>query len=192
MKKSTTFSRIRVFAGVGDRRRGRIAAGQMTIACALGKGGIAAVKREGDGVTPAGVHHAVRGWYRADRLHRPATTVPLAPLRADDGWCDEPGHRLYNRPVRLPFPARHERMWRDDRLYDIVLDLGWNARPRVQGRGSAIFLHLARENFGPTEGCVAVPRARAARLLAVLGPRTTIVVGHNARPVRRSRPKAAR
>lgn len=186
--KSRTLSRIRVFSRIDDPKRGHIAAGSMTIPCALGKGAIAGKRREGDGVTPAGVHHAVRGWYRADRLRRPASLVPLRPSRPDDGWCDAPGHRLYNRPVRLPFAAGFETMQRDDHLYDIVLDLGWNARPRIQGRGSAIFLHLARDNLGPTEGCIAVPRHRAARLLAVLGPRTAIVVGPRMQPVKRARP----
>lgn len=192
MPKATALPSIRVFAAVGNPRRGRIVAGNVAIPCALGKGGISRDKREGDGATPAGTHRPVRGYYRADRVAKPVTGVPLAPLRPSDGWCDEPGHRGYNRKVLRPFPASHEAMWRDDHLYDIVIDLGWNARPRVQGRGSAIFLHLARENLGPTEGCVAVPQDKARRLLALIGPRTRIVVAGKPKPVRNAAVKRRR
>ena len=195
MQRPAALPLIRVFAtpGVswpgaplrGTSLRGRIVAGNVSIAGALGKGGITHGKREGDGATPAGAHRPVHGYYRADRIRKPATAVPLAPLRADDGWCDATGHSRYNRHVTLPFPARHETMWRDDHLYDIVIDLGWNARPRAQRRGSAIFLHLAREDGGPTEGCIAVPRDKARRLLALLGPRTRSVVAGKPKPVRK-------
>lgn len=184
MAEATTLSLIRVFSTVSNPRRGWILAGNVIIPCALGTGGIQHDKREGDGATPVGVHRPLHGFYRADRIRKPATGVPLVPLRSNDGWCDEPGHPRYNRHVHLPFRARHESMWRDDHLYDIVIDLGWNARPRIQGRGSAIFLHLARENFGPTEGCIAVPWNKARRLLALIGPRTRIVVAGKAKPVR--------
>lgn len=189
MPKSAILSRIRVFARVADRRRGLIVAGNLILPCALGAGAIGHAKREGDGATPAGTHRAVRGWYRPDRVRRPVTRIPLEALRRTDGWCDAPGHRRYNRKVDLPFGARHETMWRDDHLYDVVVDLGWNARPRVQGRGSAIFLHLARDGFGPTEGCIAVPRGRAHRLLAAIGPRTRIVVADKPKPVRKLKPR---
>lgn len=192
MQKPAALPLVRVFAVPGDARRGRIVAGNATFPCALGKGGVSHAKREGDGATPAGMHLPVAGWYRADRISRPVSGVPLRPLRPSDGWCDAPGHRLYNRPVTLPFQARHEAMWRDDHLYDIVIDLGWNARPRVQGRGSAIFLHLARENFGPTEGCIALPRDKARRLLALIGPRTRIVIADKPRPLPKPVPKPVR
>ncbi len=97
--------------------------------------------------------------------------------RPDDGWCDDSRHRRYNRPVPLPFAASHERMWRDDSLYDAVIEIGWNDRPAIRGRGSAIFFHLARPGFTPTEGCVAVDRAAMRRLLPLIGPRTRIWIG---------------
>lgn len=193
MQRPAALPLIRVFAAPsallpGAPRRGRIVAGNVSIICVLGKGGVTHDKREGDGATPAGAHRPVHGFYRADRIRKPVTAVPLAPLRANDGWCDEPGHGRYNRHVALPFSARHETMWRDDHLYDIVIDLGWNARPRAQGRGSAIFLHLAREDGGPTEGCIAVPRDKARRLLALIGPRTRIVVADKPKPLRKAAP----
>jgi L,D-peptidoglycan transpeptidase YkuD (ErfK/YbiS/YcfS/YnhG family) len=104
--------------------------------------------------------------FRADRGPPPRCAVPVEPIAPEDGWCDDPGHRAYNRPVRLPFDASHERLWREDPLYDIVGVLGWNDDPVERGRGSAIFLHLARPNFAPTEGCVALAHADLRAVLA--------------------------
>ncbi|MDO9710858.1 L,D-transpeptidase family protein [Paracraurococcus lichenis] len=125
--------------------------------CALGKGGIRADKREGDGATPVGLLPLRRLLYRADRLAAPACRVPVEPLSPTDGWCDDPADAAYNRRVRLPHPARHEHLWREDALYDLIGVLGWNDDPVVRGRGSAIFLHLARPDLAPTEGCIALP-----------------------------------
>jgi L,D-peptidoglycan transpeptidase YkuD (ErfK/YbiS/YcfS/YnhG family) len=97
--------------------------------------------------------------------------------RPDDGWCDDPQHRRYNRNVRLPFAASHERMWRDDELYDIVIEIGWNDRPAIRGRGSAVFAHLARPGYTPTEGCVALSRRDMVRLLPRIGPETRMDIG---------------
>jgi L,D-peptidoglycan transpeptidase YkuD (ErfK/YbiS/YcfS/YnhG family) len=135
--------------------------------CALGRAGIvpATAKREGDGGTPEGPLPLRRLLFRADRLARPACAVPAEPIAPDDGWCDAPDDPAYNRMVRLPFAASHERLWREDALYDLVGVLGWNDDPPAPGRGSAIFLHLARPDLSATEGCVAL----ALRdLLAVL------------------------
>ena len=153
-----------------------VAAPRMTVPCALGGSGIRQRKREGDGVTPAGRFGLVAAFYRPDRLRRPQTTLPLEPLRLDSGWCDDPGDRRYNRPVRLPCPASHERLWRDDHLYDLLVVLDYNlARPR-RGAGSAIFLHLAAPGFAPTAGCVAVTDAAMRRLLARAGPGSEIII----------------
>lgn len=146
--------------------------------CALGKGGIRppTEKREGDGATPAGLLPLRRVLYRADRLPPPACAVPREPLAESDGWCDDPAHPDYNRQVRLPHPARHEELWRADAVYDVIGVLGWNDQPMQRGRGSAIFLHLARPDFAPTEGCVALARPELLRLLAA-GCQALEVVG---------------
>ncbi|MBM3488355.1 MAG: hypothetical protein FJX67_17275 [Alphaproteobacteria bacterium] len=123
---------------------------------AIGRAGIAPDKREGDGATPIGSFPIRNGFWRADRLARPATAIALAAIDPADGWCDDPGDPTYNRAVRLPYAGRHERLWRADGLYDLVLVLGYNDDPVVAGRGSAIFLHCAAADFGPTEGCVAL------------------------------------
>ncbi|MGE4483094.1 L,D-transpeptidase family protein [Acidocella sp.] len=128
----------------------------LTLRAAHGRGGITLQKREGDGGTPAGLLPLVRVLYRADRLAPPRCAVPVEPLSPQDGWCDDPADAAYNKPVRLPCPARHEALWREDRVYDIIGVLGWNLDPVVPGRGSAIFFHIATPDYGPTEGCVAL------------------------------------
>lgn len=128
----------------------------LRLRAALGRGGVRPDKQEGDGATPAGPLLLRRLLYRADRVPRPRAAVPSMPLAQHDGWCDDPADAAYNRPVRLPCDARHEALWREDSVYDIVGVLGWNDAPVVRGMGSAIFLHLARPDFAPTEGCIAL------------------------------------
>ncbi len=142
---------------------------------AAGRGGIAAKTGEGDGISPRGAWPIRRVLYRADRLPGPPVTVfPCAAIAPDDGWCDAPGDAAYNRPVRLPHPASHEEMWRDDGLYDLVVVLGHNDAPVVPGAGSAIFLHVARPDYGPTAGCAALARDDLLAFLALAGPETRL------------------
>jgi L,D-peptidoglycan transpeptidase YkuD (ErfK/YbiS/YcfS/YnhG family) len=139
------------------------------VPCALGKGGVrpAAEKQEGDGASPIGTWPIRRVLWRADRGPAPLTQVPTSPIRPDDGWCDAADHPLYNLPVTHPFEASAERLWREDGLYDIVVVLGHNDDPVVAGAGSAIFLHCARPDFGPTEGCVALANADLRDVLRI-------------------------
>lgn len=146
---------------------GRVTFRDAQFRCALGAAGIRAVKQEGDHATPAGTLPIRRLLYRADRIAPPEGALPRAPLAPIDGWCDDPLHADYNRPVTLPHSARHEHLWREDALYDLIGVLGWNDAPVVRDRGSAIFLHIARPNFAPTEGCVAMALPDVRRLLAM-------------------------
>ena len=132
----------------------------------LGRTGIREHKQEGDGATPAGVLPLRRVLYRLDRVTAPDCAVPIEPIGDTDGWCDDPAHRDYNRAVRLPHEAHCEELWRQDRLYDVIGVLGWNDAPVVKGRGSAIFLHVARPDYAPTEGCIALALADLLRVLA--------------------------
>jgi len=147
---------------------GRLDIGGRTVRCALGPAGVkpAADKREGDGASPAGVWPIREVYYRPDRGPPPATEFRVHCMAQDDGWCDDPTDPAYNRHVKLPYPASAERLWREDGVYDIVVVLGHNDDPPVPGMGSAIFLHLCRPGYPPTEGCVAVARIDLEELLA--------------------------
>ena len=134
--------------------------------CALGRAGVTTGKREGDGATPAGCFALRRVLYRADRMRPPRTPLPTAPIAPEDGWCDDPNHPRYNRQVRLPFDGGYEPLWRDDHIYDVIVILGHNDSPPRPGAGSAIFLHVARPAYAPTEGCIALALADLLRLLA--------------------------
>ncbi|WEX09847.1 L,D-transpeptidase family protein [Chelativorans sp. AA-79] len=169
---------LKVSTRPGDRSRGLLAIGGLVFACALGRSGVSAFKREGDGATPLATMRPQRIYFRPDRRSGgigPAR-LPVLPIRPDLGWCDAPCNANYNRPVRLPIAASHERMLRQDRLYDVCVVLDWNIRPRKRGAGSAIFLHIAREGMMPTEGCIAVSPRDMARLLRFLSRRTRIAV----------------
>src|SRR5512138_3428359 len=144
--------------------------------CAVGRGGIARKEGEGDGVTPVGRWPMRRLLYRADRLAKPATLLPCQAIAPEDGWCDDPADAAYNQPIRLPYPASHERLARDDHLYDLVVVLGYNDDPVVPGAGSAIFLHLARGDYGPTEGCVALALLDLLTVLESARPGSAVTV----------------
>ncbi len=154
----------------------RAAFGARRWRCAIGPAGVSADKREGDGATPVGGFALRRVLYRPDRLARPETGLPVTALRPEDGWCDDPDDAAYNRPVRLPYAASHERLWRDDGIYDVIVVLGHNDDPPVPGRGSAIFLHVARPDYGPTAGCVALALADLLTVLRDAGPGTRVRV----------------
>lgn len=142
--------------------------------CAVGPAGLRHGKREGDGSTPAGCWPLRRVLYRQDRLARPETRLPLGALRPDDGWCDDPADPRYNRPVTLPYAASHEALWRDDEIYDVIVELGYNDDPPVPGAGSAVFLHVARPDYAPTQGCVALALDHLFILLREAGPGTRL------------------
>jgi L,D-peptidoglycan transpeptidase YkuD (ErfK/YbiS/YcfS/YnhG family) len=168
---------LRVAAMPGGRGCGRLCCGAIVIPCTLGVGGITRCKREGDGATPAGRFKLLKSLFRPDKDLRPWHLPAPASLRPNDGWCDDPTDRRYNRQVKLPIPPRHEKLWRTDSLYNIVIVLNYNHVPCVKGRGSAIFFHIARPDRSPTAGCVAITSADMRRLLPRLSAYTVMVVG---------------
>lgn len=157
--------------------RGVVTLGPLRFPCALGRGGCRARKREGDGATPMGRWRVGSILYRPDRISRPPTALAVRAARPNDGWCDAPADRNYNRSVRHPYPASAEQLWRQDGLYDLLAILAYNERPRVRGRGSAIFMHVARAGYTPTEGCIALRREHLARLIGRLRPGAAIQIG---------------
>lgn len=150
--------------------------GNNRVRAALGRSGLTAVKREGDGATPVGTFRLRRLLYRADRLAIPKSGLPCAPILENAGWSDDPSDPDYNRAVALPHAFRHERLWREDGVYDLIAPLGYNDDPPVPGLGSAIFLHVARPNYEPTEGCVALALTDLQALLAETGPTTVLSI----------------
>jgi L,D-peptidoglycan transpeptidase YkuD (ErfK/YbiS/YcfS/YnhG family) len=175
-KKNRPLSAIRISPSAGDPRRGWLIAGGTTLPVALGRGGIRANKREGDGGTPKGTFRPRRLWWRADRHPRPRTHLPVRAISPEDAWCEDPSSRHYNQPMRRGRDQAGDRLKRDDHLYDFIVEIDHNVSPRIKGRGSAVFLHLARENFAPTAGCVSMTRSAMLRLLQRLGPKTKIVI----------------
>jgi len=168
---------IRIGASPGNRSRGVMRIGGQVIPVTLGRGGILANKHEGDGATPRGMFHPLRLWWRHDRTARPRTSLPVRAIVPTDAWCEDPADRRYNRSIRVARDAVGDRLMRADHLYDFIVEIDHNTRPRIAGRGSAVFIHLARENFGPTAGCVGLKRNDMLRFLAKLTTRTKIVIG---------------
>ena len=147
------------------------------IPCAIGASGMTSDKREGDQATPVGCFALRRVYYRADRVSRPRTSLPVDPLDPLDAWSDDPDDPAYNSLVRQPYRTSVELMWREDHVYDIVVPVGFNDDPAVPGKGSAIFLHIARPDFSPTQGCVAVSVENLLRILADCDQTTRISIG---------------
>ena len=175
-KRQTSLRRLTVRRKPAQPARGVLQAGPLALPVALGRGGVKANKREGDGATPRGHFRLKRLWWRADRHPRPATRLPVRRITPQDGWCEDPADRRYNRPIKVPLESKADRLTRQDGLYDFIIEIDHNTRPRVAGRGSAVFIHVARSGFAPTAGCVALTMNSLRRLLARVGPRTGIIV----------------
>lgn len=171
------FRTLRVSRASAGPALGVLRAGPHAIPVALGRSGIRANKFEGDGATPRGRFRLVRLWWRADRAPRPMTLLRTRPIRADDGWCEDPTDRNYNRRVTMSPDGKADRLRRADRLYDFVIELDHNTRPRVARRGSAVFIHVARVGLSPTAGCVALPAPALRHLLSRLARNAVIEIG---------------
>lgn len=172
-------ARWRVTVEEKDSRRGQFTGPLIDVPCALGRAGCTGLdeKSEGDGKTPLGTYPLRRVFYRPDRLSEPICILPVVPLSPTLGWCDDVGHAAYNQLVAIPFSASHEKMWRDDRLYDVVLVIGHNDAPIVPGAGSAIFVHVAKPGYPPTEGCVAMDRPALLSFLRQIREDDQIQIG---------------
>lgn len=144
--------------------------------CVLGAGGVLEDKVEGDAATPAGEFPLRRIYFRNDQVILPKVHLPARPIVEHDGWCDDPRSPAYNRLVHIPNEWSHEKMWREDGLYDVVVVVGYNDDPPEGEWGSAIFLHIAREGYTPTRGCVAFARDDLLELLPLLTPATRLRV----------------
>jgi L,D-peptidoglycan transpeptidase YkuD (ErfK/YbiS/YcfS/YnhG family) len=173
----TPVSLIRIHRRPGHKTQGWLRAGPLNVPVALGRSGIRADKREGDGGTPSGRFRPLRLWWRADRLTRPASLLPARRIADDDAWCEDPADRRYNRHLRRSANEPGDRLQRSDALYDMIVEIDHNTRPRIAGRGSAVFIHVARPGFAPTAGCVAL-RPRDLRILLTKLSRKTRILIH--------------
>lgn len=150
--------------------------GDVQYACVIGKAGLADDKREGDNRTPKGSFPLRPGYFRPDRVKLPETPLGMTGLMPNDGWCDDPKHPAYNMPVTLPFNASHEKLWREDHCYDVIIPLGYNDDPVVPGKGSAIFLHCMHDSGRATEGCVALKKEDLLALLPRFSSATRLTI----------------
>lgn len=171
-----SLSLIRIGWRPGRRTQGYLFAGALALPVALGRAGIRADKREGDGGTPRGSFRPLRLWWRADRLPRPRTLLPVRRIYPTDAWCEDPADRRYNHAVKRSASEPGDRLRRADHLYDLIVEIDHNTRPRVRGRGSAVFIHLARPAYAPTAGCVALNGRDLRILLQRLSPKTRIII----------------
>ncbi len=167
---------IHVRTRPGYRSKGLLQAGGRILNCALGRSGIGTKTGEGDGITPRGRFLLLAALIRTDKCPLRRGRIDYHTIRPEDGWCDATGDRNYNRPVDLPYAASHEKLWRDDHLYDVALVMDFNVSQRMSVGGSAIFFHLAREGYSATEGCVAISRRDMLWLLPRIGPDTVMLV----------------
>jgi L,D-peptidoglycan transpeptidase YkuD (ErfK/YbiS/YcfS/YnhG family) len=167
---------LTVQADSADSSLGWASLGEKRWRCVVGAGGVREDKVEGDAATPVGEFPLRRIYFRNDRLVLPKVRLPARPIGEHDGWCDDPRSPVYNRLVRIPNEWSHEKMWREDGLYDVVVVVGYNDDPPEGEWGSAIFLHIARDDMSPTQGCVAFARADLLELLPLIGPDTRLRV----------------
>ena len=144
--------------------------------CALGKAGIGKKKIEGDNITPKGNFRIVKVYYRKDRIKKIHTKFKLIKIKKNMGWCSDPNSKNYNQQIKLPTRFKHEKLYRKDSLYDIILFINYNINPIVKNKGSAIFIHIAKKNYKPTAGCIALKKMDLIKLLGIIKRNTKIYI----------------
>jgi L,D-peptidoglycan transpeptidase YkuD (ErfK/YbiS/YcfS/YnhG family) len=144
--------------------------------CALGKAGIGKKKIEGDNITPKGNFRIVKVYYRKDRIKKIHTKFKLIKIKKNMGWCSDPNSKNYNQQIKLPTRFKHEKLYRKDSLYDIILFINYNINPIVKNKGSAIFIHIAKKNYKPTAGCIALKKEDLIKLLGLIKKNTKIYI----------------
>ena len=142
--------------------------------CALGKGGIKKKVKEGDNITPKGIFKIIKIYYRPDKINKIISSIKKIKIKQNMGWCDDPSSSYYNKQVKLPSKYNHERLYRKDNLYDLILVLNYNTNPIIKKKGSAIFLHIAKKKYQPTKGCVALKKQDLMQLTSIIKKNTKI------------------
>jgi L,D-peptidoglycan transpeptidase YkuD (ErfK/YbiS/YcfS/YnhG family) len=144
--------------------------------CALGKAGIKKKKKEGDNITPEGTFKIIRVYYRRDKIKNISTLIKKKEIKKKIGWCDDPVSSVYNKEIKLPSKFSHEKLYRKDNLYDLILVLNYNINPIIKNKGSAIFIHIAKKNYEPTAGCIALKKRDLVELLENIKKNTKIKI----------------
>jgi L,D-peptidoglycan transpeptidase YkuD (ErfK/YbiS/YcfS/YnhG family) len=147
--------------------------------CALGKAGINKKIKEGDNVTPAGIFKIIKIYYRADKIKNIKTHMKKIKIKKNMGWCDDIKSKFYNKEIKLPSQYSHEKFYRKDEIYDIICVLDFNVNPISRGKGSAIFLHIAKEKYTHTKGCVALKKKDLMYILSKIKKNTKIKIVKN-------------
>ncbi len=147
-----------------------------TYSCSVGKKGFSDDKKEGDGKTPFGIFPLRELWCRADKIKQPDTQLPVRIITQNDGWCDDINSPDYNKHIILPYNFSHEKLWREDDVYDLIIPLGYNDSSIIKGKGSAIFLHIAKPDYSGTEGCVALAKNDLLEILPFLSKQVQIEI----------------
>ena len=144
--------------------------------CALGKAGIGNKKVEGDNITPKGTFKIVKIYYRKDRIKKIYSKFKLIKITKTMGWCDDPRSESYNQLIKLPTNFSHEKLFRKENIYDLIIVLDYNMKPTIKNRGSAIFIHVARKNFSKTAGCIALKKTHLRKLIKEINKKTKIII----------------
>jgi L,D-peptidoglycan transpeptidase YkuD (ErfK/YbiS/YcfS/YnhG family) len=145
--------------------------------CSLGKAGIRKKKKEGDNITPRGIFKITSIYYRPDRIKTISTQLKKIKITKNIGWCDDPTSNFYNKEIKLPNKFSHEKFYRKDNLYDIIAILNYNTNPIIKNKGSAIFIHIANNNYKPTAGCVGIKKSNLIKLLSIIKKNNKIKIG---------------
>jgi len=158
------------------KKRGYLKYKNFKYRCALGKGGVNKKIKEGDGITPKGVFKITKIYYRADKNKIIKTNIKKIKITKNMGWCDDPISRFYNRQIKLPSKYSHEKLYRNDDLYDLIAVLNYNTNPIIKNKGSAIFMHIAKNSYKKTEGCIALKKKHLINILGQIKKNTKIKI----------------
>ena len=150
--------------------------GKYKLRCAIGKRGITYKKKEGDQKTPKGTFSFKSIFYRKDRMRNLKTTIKKKIITKNMGWCDDSNSKYYNKLIKLPFKKKAEKMWLEDRIYDVLVVIDYNIKPVIKNKGSAIFLHIAKKNYPPTKGCIAINKKDILFLINKINNKTKLII----------------
>ena len=134
--------------------------------CALGKGGVKKKIIEGDNITPKGIFKIIKIYYRPDKIRKIKTLIKKIKIKKNMGWCDDPNSDFYNKQIKLPTKLSHEKLYRNDNLYDLIAVLNYNTNPIIKNKGSAIFMHIGKDSYKKTKGCIALKKEHLIKIIS--------------------------